>query len=233
MMRKTWWHYSHTRLSVSNIALYALTTVYILTIVCQNHISSFSTFISLVNISQLRILYFLDSPWWDSWLWVWCDLSGWSPCQDCGPWSAGHLAPPWPPACPGHSPPASRKLNARKYSLTGQLNGFHWIIVHPVINVCPYPWHDRFITELSIEIITPIRSEIRNQSFYFPSDRMCQACVRQAGISWQSPCISSMNIHCIFCQLRLSQGRVEVAATLYSLWYESSFQEPNFHVMRL
>ena len=103
--------------------------------------------------------------------------------------------------------------------------------------MCPYPWHDRFITELSIEIITPIRSEIRNQSFYFPSDRMCQACVRQTGVTVTVPVyvFQSMNIHCIFCQLRLSQvrTRLEVAATLYSLWYESSFQEPNFHVMRL
>lgn len=37
----------------------------------------------------------------------------------------------------------TRKLNTRKYSLTGrpwvQLNGFHWIIVHPVNNVSLVP----------------------------------------------------------------------------------------------
>ena len=55
-------------------------------------------------------------------------------------------------------------------------------IVHPVfiasipLITCPCPRHDRSITELSIAIITDQIRKISNQSFYFPSDRMCQAC---------------------------------------------------------
>ena len=155
-------------------------------------ISSFNTFILLVNglaeisifpgltLMGLLALGLLWPPGMRSMSRLWA-LVCWSPSTAMSP---------------GH-PPASRKLNARKYSLTGrlwvQLNGFHWIIVHQVfitpitLITCPYPWHDRFITELSIEIITPIRSEIRNQSFYFPSDRMCQACVRQTGVTVTVP----------------------------------------------
>lgn len=138
MMRKTWWHYSHTRLSVSNIALYALTTVYISTIVWQNHISSFSTFISLVNKPAQKTI-------------SWTHPDG-TPGSGSGATSRDEVCVKT--VGPGllvtkhrHGPRprvlVTRKLNARKYSLTGrpwvQLNGFHWIIVHPVINMSLVP----------------------------------------------------------------------------------------------
>ena len=136
MMRKTWWHYSHTRLSVSNIALYALTTVYISTIVWQNHISSFSTFISLVIMPAQKSI-------------SWTHPDG-TPGSGSGVTARDEVCVKT--VGPGllvtkhrHGPGSwsQRKLNARKYSLTGrrwvQLNGFHWIIVHPVINMSLVP----------------------------------------------------------------------------------------------
>ena len=90
-MRKTWWHYSHSRLSVSYIALYALTTVYIWT-PGKCIIESYFLF---QHIYLIELLYLLDSPGWDSWLWVSCDHPGSRLCPDCGS-SAGHPARPWP-----------------------------------------------------------------------------------------------------------------------------------------
>ena len=137
-MRKTWWHYSHSRLSVSYIALYALTTVYIWTpdkCIIESYISSFNTFIShwvkifpgltLMGLLALGLVWPPCIPAMSR-LWLLC----WSPSTAMAP---------------GHPSPASRKQN----SLTGprsELNGFHWITVHhpvfiasiPLIT-CPYP----------------------------------------------------------------------------------------------
>ena len=175
-MRKTWWHYSHSRLSVSYIALYALTTVYIWT-PDKCIIESYFLF---QHIYLIELVYLLDSPWWDSWLWVSCDLPGSRLCPDCGS-SAGHPARPWPLVTVTSLEKA--KCPQIFTDRASGLNGFHWIIiVHPVfiasipLITSPCPRHDRSITELSIAIITDQIRKISNQSFYFPSDRMCQAC---------------------------------------------------------
>ena len=48
------------------------------------------------HIYLIELRYFLDSPWWDSWLWASCDLPVSRLCPDCAA-SAGHQARPWPP----------------------------------------------------------------------------------------------------------------------------------------
>ena len=171
----------------------------------------------------------------------------------------GLVWPPWIPAvsrlrllcwspstamAPGHQPHRESKcpqiFTDRAMS---ELNGFHWIIQYslllsPTNNVSlPPTWQDHYWAINRNNNSNQIRKSVINP-FTFPRTE-CARHVRQTGVIVGQPTchvlLVSMHSHCIFCQLRLSQARtcLEVVATLYLPWYESSFQEPNFHVMRL
>ena len=168
MMRKTWWHFSHSRLSVSYFALYALTKPFISRQLYNKVIFPLSTTLSH---RQSRVRYFLDSPWLGSWLCV-ADLSGWCLCRDWGPGAAGHPAP-WPGHQTQHQPEKAKCPQIVTDRARAELNGFYWIAYRVFITpipliTWPYPCHDRLITELSIEIITHIRSESEINPFTFP-----------------------------------------------------------------